>query len=61
MAEYHAYQQSRANFIDNLKKHDIETLKEKWQKHYFKGITPTGKKADFHVNKRKLNPFVKNI
>lgn len=61
MEEYNAYQQKRAKFIDDLMQHDPEALKEKWQKYYFKGITPTGKKADFHVSKRKLKPFVKNF
>ena len=61
MAEYKAYQESRADFINKMSQLDAETLKNKWQKYYFKGMAPGGKKADFHVTKRKLNPFVKKF
>jgi hypothetical protein len=61
MEEYDIYQKSREDFINKIMKNDPETMKQKWQKFYFKGVTPTGKKADFHVSKRKLNPFVKNF
>ena len=41
-AECEAWKQSRATFIDKLQQRDEETMKQAWQRFYFKGETATG-------------------
>lgn len=53
---------SRNKFIDKLNNHDDKAIKQGWQKHYVQGETLTGKKAEYHVSKRKLKDFkIENI
>lgn len=55
-AEYDAWGQSRASFLDKLSARDPDTIQQGWQKHYFKGQKVEGEKpADFgHINRRRL-------
>jgi hypothetical protein len=52
--EYEAWSASRAEFNQQLKAGDPETLKRSWQKFYFRGERLEGGKAPAHVNKRRL-------
>lgn len=55
--EYEAWAASRSGFLDGLRAGDPETLKQRWQRHYYKGETVTGSKpaeAEDHVNRRRL-------
>lgn len=56
--EYLAWAESRTTFLANLRAGDPETLKQRWQRHYYKGETVTGGKpaAETHINKRRLKP-----
>lgn len=55
-AEYEAWTQSRTSFLENLRAGDPETLKQRWQRHYYKGETVTGNKpaGESHINRRRL-------
>lgn len=56
LKEYQAWSQSRSTFLENLRSGDPETVKQRWQRHYYKGETVTGDKpaADTHINKRRV-------
>lgn len=55
-AEYDAWSTSRTTFLENLRLGDAETLKQRWQRHYYKGETVLGAKpaAETHIHKRRL-------
>jgi hypothetical protein len=54
--QYDAWRNRRDEFNQKLYKRDPETLKEAWQRFYFKGEMPdeTGPAPKTHVNKRRL-------
>jgi hypothetical protein len=55
--EYQAWSDSRTNFLDKLSARDGETVRQGWQRHYFKGQKVEGESSDrqdFHVNRRRL-------
>ena len=49
-----AWRQSRANFNEKLSEREPKTVAEGWQRHYIRGETPSGDRADFHLSKRRL-------
>jgi hypothetical protein len=55
--QYMAWHRQRLDFNSKLFKRDPETVKEAWQRFYFKGELPeeAGKPPKAHVNKRRLN------
>jgi hypothetical protein len=60
--QYEAWGQSRNKFLDNLENKDPETLKQGWQRHYFKGDLVSGDQrpeGQVHVNRRRLKAPVK--
>lgn len=62
MRQYEAWGQSRNTFLQNLESRDPETLKQGWQRHYFKGEIVTGDQrpeGQVHVNRRRLNAPIK--
>ena len=55
-AEYQAWHDSRTNFLQKLGDRDEETMRQKWQRHYYKGESPTGAvEADNHIHRRRLS------
>jgi hypothetical protein len=58
-AEYQAWSTSRHDFNHKLALRDPETMKQAWQRYYFKGGAPpeggSGATPSQHVNKRRLN------
>jgi hypothetical protein len=53
--EYLAWRDSRASFLENLDAQDPETMRQGWQRHYFKGHKPTdGAPVETHINRRRL-------
>jgi hypothetical protein len=54
--QYEAWQKQRTEFNRRLSRRDPETVKEAWQRFYFKGELPddTGPAPADHVNKRRL-------
>jgi hypothetical protein len=56
IGQYDAWHNQRTVFNAKLKKNDPETMKEAWQRFYFKGELPddTGPAPVDHVNKRRL-------
>ena len=54
--QYDAWVNRRAEFYERLRKGDPETVKEAWQRFYFRGELPegTGTAPKNHVNKRRL-------
>jgi anti-sigma factor RsiW len=55
--EYMAWRDSRATFLQNLDAQDPETVRQGWQRHYFKGQKPTDEApVDTHINRRRLKP-----
>jgi len=52
--QFRALQESRNTFNDGLKRHDPETVKEGWQKWYFRGELPVGQASASHTSKIKL-------
>jgi hypothetical protein len=54
--QYDAWHAQRSAFNAKLSKNDPETMKEAWQRFYFKGELPddTGPAPAEHVNKRRL-------
>jgi anti-sigma factor RsiW len=51
---YEAWSAGRADFNVRLAAQDPGAVEESWQRHYFRGVAPTGERSDFHVAKRKL-------
>jgi hypothetical protein len=57
-AEYIAWSTSRSDFNNRLSVRDPQTLKEAWQRYYFKGSAPPKGGAGatgLHINKRRLH------
>ncbi|MCC7275655.1 MAG: SapC family protein [Alphaproteobacteria bacterium] len=53
--EYEAYRDRRNEFLTRLQAGDEETVREAWQKFYFRGRLPTGTKApDSHASKLRM-------
>lgn len=53
--EFEAWRDSRGSFLEKLGARDPATLRQGWQRHYFKGETVTGqKREDSHINRRRL-------
>lgn len=56
-AEYEAWMASRATFLDKLAAGDPGTVREAWQRHYFKGVRPDAPApVPSHVHKRRMKP-----
>ena len=57
--QYEAWRSRRDDFNARLRQGDPGTIKEAWQRYYFKGEMPddTGPAPKAHVNKRRLNPL----
>jgi hypothetical protein len=51
---YEARAQSRNAFNAGMKVHDPETVAQGWQRDYVRGEDATGRRADFHLTKRRL-------
>ena len=52
--EYIAWHQSRTDFLQGLDDRDPETMRQGWQRHYFKGQSVAGSKGEAHINRRRL-------
>jgi len=53
--EYLAWHASRTGFLQGLDARDPETVRQGWQRHYFKGQSVGAEqKADSHINRRRL-------
>ncbi len=53
--EYDEWGASRSKFLTGLEQRDEETVKQGWQRDYFKGQTPAGAAApESHINRRRL-------
>jgi hypothetical protein len=61
MAQQLKWEQSRANFMDELKQPGSQAREEKWQKLYYRGVDADGNevKAVDHRTRVRLKPFVK--
>ena len=57
--QFEAWNKRRGEFNASLAKGDPETVKQAWQRFYFKGELPdyTGPAPSDHVNKRRLKPI----
>lgn len=54
------WRESRANFLGGLNARDAETVKEKWQKAYYRGMRPDGKAGTKdHQIKLRLSEFAR--
>jgi hypothetical protein len=51
---YRAWSESRSQFLTDLADPKSEAVKQKWQKHYFRGISPNGEIAPQHQTKLEL-------
>jgi hypothetical protein len=57
MAAYAEHRQLRLEFNDRLSKGDPETVRQGWQKWYFRGQTPAGDPGNpLHLSKMRLSP-----
>jgi hypothetical protein len=58
LQQYQAWMASREDFNKRLARRDPETVREAWQRYYFKGELPEdlGQAPPTHVNKRRLKP-----
>jgi Family of unknown function (DUF6065) len=56
--EYNAWSESRDGFNADLDKPGSAAAQERWQKSYFRGVTPLGAPApETHLSKLRLSPF----
>jgi anti-sigma factor RsiW len=53
-AGYTAWSQSRAQFLADLEVPESAAVKQKWEKHYFRGMAPDGSVAPAHQTKLEL-------
>ena len=56
MREYEAWRDSRADFNTRLASREDEAMRARWQRHYMRGETVDGQKADGHQTKRRMKP-----
>ena len=56
-ADYHAWQHARADFLARQTRLDPDAMREGWQRHYMRGETTEGRRADGHVTRRRLKPL----
>jgi hypothetical protein len=57
--QFHAWRTSRTEFLNKLGERDEDTIKQGWQRHYFKGEVVSGDtrpEGHAHVNRRRLQP-----
>ena len=54
---YELFSQSREAFNANLRKSFSKLVKDYWQGHYFRGLSPDGSHASDHRTKLTLSPF----
>jgi hypothetical protein len=52
-----AWSESRNRFLAGLGAADEQALKQEWEKHYFRGTAPDGRKAPLHQTKLHLREF----
>lgn len=53
--DYMAWGESRSTFIDKLLARDDATMRDGWQRDYFRGRTPSGGQApESHINRRRV-------
>jgi hypothetical protein len=52
--QYELFKEARTGFMQRLQRGDVETMKQAWQKYYFRGAHPDGTKANLHVQKLRL-------
>lgn len=55
-ADYAKWQESRADFNKRLREGEPEARAQKWQRGYFRGVTPQGE-APSHISRRRLQPL----
>jgi len=56
-ASYKQWSQNRAHFLTELKRPDSEAVRQRWQKHYFRGMSPDGAHTPGHQTKLILRDF----
>lgn len=56
-ASFHAWAASRSWFLGQLSEPDSDAVHKKWQKDYFHGATPDGKRVLEHETKLRLRAF----
>jgi hypothetical protein len=54
---YRRWAESRLQFIGDLNQPGTEAARRGWQKHYFKGQTPAGERAEGHQTRLNLKEF----
>jgi hypothetical protein len=53
--EYMAWRESRTSFLQKLDERDAATMRQKWQRHYYKGKSPSGETgSETHIHRRRL-------
>ncbi len=55
--EYGEWDQARKQFLGDLKQNDPDAVRRGWQKHYFKGETLSGDRAEAHQTRLKIREF----
>jgi Family of unknown function (DUF6065) len=55
--QFAEWAESRQKFIGDLQQEGSEAFRRGWQKHYYKGETPTGDRAEEHQTKLRLKAF----
>ncbi len=56
LRDYEAWRDSRADFNTRLASREDEAMRARWQRHYMRGETVDGQKADSHQTKRRMKP-----
>lgn len=56
-ASFQEWSASRARFLGELREPGSDAVRRKWQKDYFHGATPDGRRAAQHQTKLRLNAF----
>jgi Family of unknown function (DUF6065) len=59
-SEYHAWNRSREQFLKTLNVAGSSAMRQKWQKHYFRGVSPLASRAGIHQTKLSLREFSSN-
>ena len=58
-AKYQRWEASRRGFLQGLRSHDPDAVKQGWQKDYFQGKTAEGGTFDGHQTRLGLKEFVR--
>jgi hypothetical protein len=57
---FQQWEESRSRFNTELQQAGSQAQADRWQKMYYRGVTPDGKQVEDHITRLRLRPFTKS-